>query len=113
MTTVERALYDYVDHLNALAAREPVGVRKYSVLNGKTYYKVVVDSNHQRFVHSFVSKDHGYLYKAAGWARPVKSPKFNLVTQLDVVKQVADLFGAYLYADFRLYNHPNFNTTTA
>lgn len=102
MTTVERALYDYVDHLNELASREPGGTRKYSVLNGKTYYKVVVDSNHQRFVHSFVSKDHGYLYKPAGWPRPVKTPKYNLVTQLDVVKEVADLFGAYLYHDFTL-----------
>jgi hypothetical protein len=58
---------------------------------------VIVEDGVQRRVHSFVDKQTGDLYKAAGWAAPAKDARFNLERDMDVLLKVADPYGAYLY----------------
>lgn len=75
---------------------------KVEVEEGRKFYKVVIARNHNgtgRSVHSFVDKSTGSLYKAAGWASPVKDERYNLVTELDLVLAVMDTCGSYLYKD--------------
>lgn len=67
----------------------------YEVEPGRKYNKVVQVDN-QRIVHSFVDNE-GNVYKAAGWRAPAKGVRYNLNTDLDVLRNVADPFGSYLY----------------
>ena len=68
---------------------------QYEVEPGRKYNKVVkVDT--QRMVHSFVDNE-GNVYKAASWRAPAKGVRFNLNTDLDVLREIADPFGGYLY----------------
>jgi hypothetical protein len=37
------------------------------------------------------------LYKAAGWAAPAKDARYNLATDMDVLRERIDPHGGYLY----------------
>lgn len=64
---------------------------------GRKYYKVIMVNN-QQSVHAFVDKKTGDLYKAAGWNAPAKGVRFNLLTDMEMLKSIADWSGSYLYA---------------
>jgi hypothetical protein len=63
---------------------------------GNRYYKIVMVNN-QRGVHAFVDKNNGDLYKAKSWKSPAKGVRFNLVTDIEKLKVMADWAGGYLY----------------
>ena len=74
------------------------------VLNGKKYLKIVQRdvtdgkvSDRSGSVHAFVDKKNADLYKAAGWAAPAKGVRFNLITDMQKLEQVANWSGGYLY----------------
>ena len=54
-----------------------------------------------RSVHAFVDNTTGDLFKAAGWKAPAKGARYNLLTEMDVVKANFDWAGSYLYADHK------------
>lgn len=76
---------------------------KYYVERGRKYHRVVqhdrslcTASDSSRSVHAFIGED-GMLYKAAGWKAPAKGARYNLETDMDVIRQRFDPHGSYLY----------------
>ncbi len=70
---------------------------KYYIMKGRKYHRVVSAGKHgNRSVHAFVGED-GMLYKAAGWAAPAKDARYNLATDMDVLRERIDPHGGYLY----------------
>ena len=66
------------------------------VEEGRKFLKVIMVNN-QRIVHAFVDKNNGDLYKPAGWAKPAKGVRYNLVNDIEKLKIIADWAGGYLY----------------
>lgn len=64
---------------------------------GRKYYKVVIQHEHQRTVHSFVEKVSLDVYKAASWNAPAKGVRYNLIRDMETLKNVVDWAGGYLY----------------
>ena len=80
----------------------------YDVLPGNKYLKIVCGYKtdtpgelEQTSVHAFVDKKNGDLYKATSWKAPAKGVRFNLFTDIDVLTQLADTHGGYLYQGSR------------
>ena len=72
---------------------------KYYVERGRKYHRVVQHDrggSSSRSVHAFIGED-GMLYKAAGWKAPAKGARYNLETDMDVIRQRFDPHGSYLY----------------
>ena len=73
---------------------------KYYVERGRKYHRVVQHdrggSSSSRSVHAFIGED-GMLYKAAGWKAPAKGARYNLETDMAVIRQRFDPHGSYLY----------------
>ena len=63
---------------------------------GNKYYKIIKEDN-QRSVHAFVDRLTGDLYKASGWAKPAKGVRYNLLTDMELLRGKADWAGGYLY----------------
>ena len=91
------AVETYIAHLNSL---NPTYIQ-FSVSTGKRFLKVIghyVDSNSMGgSVHAFIEKETLDLYKAASYKAPAKGARFNLVNDMDQIKQVADIYTTYLY----------------
>ncbi len=68
----------------------------FGIQETRKYYKVIMVNN-QRSVHAFVDKNNGDLYKAASWKAPAKGVRYNLVTDIEKLKVMADWAGGYLY----------------
>lgn len=87
----------YIAHMNSL---NPTYIQ-FSVSTGKRFLKVIgryVDSNHSGgSVHAFIDIKTLDLYKAASFKAPAKHARFNLITDMDKIKQVADIYTSYLY----------------
>lgn len=95
-------LDEYVNHIEHLIQTaynfQPEHERPRMIVEtGRKYFKVVTDYGNQRSVHSFVEKATGDLYKAASWNAPAKDARFNLLRDMEKIKQVADPYGGYLY----------------
>lgn len=67
-------------------------------LTGNKYVRIV-----QTFVvgstpsvHSFVNPQTGEVFKAASWGTPAKGARYNLNTDMDILRGVADPYGIYL-----------------
>ena len=67
------------------------------VTEGKKYSKVSIDHRHQKTVHSFVSKETGDVFKPASWNAPAKDARYNVNRDLELLQQVVDPYGSYLY----------------
>ena len=52
-------------------------------------------------VHAFVDADTGDLLKAASWKVPAKGARYNLLTEMDVVRANFGWSSGYLYADYK------------
>ena len=88
----------YIAHMNSL---NPEYIQ-FSVTSGKRYHKVighyVADTvRNSGSVHAFIDIKTLDLYKAATWTAPAKHARFNLITDMDRIKQVADIYTSYLY----------------
>lgn len=73
----------------------------YVIEAGRKYFKIVMVNN-QRSVHAFVDKKTGDLYKAAGWAQPAKGIRFNLISDIERLREIGKTqtgmwAGGYLY----------------
>ena len=89
--TVEQKLQEAY-HFQAPADRPTVELEY-----GRKYIKVVHNFGHQRLVHSFVDRSNGNVFKPAGWAKPAKGVRANLVTGLADLLLRVDYTGGYLY----------------
>ena len=76
----------------------------YEVVTGRKYLKIIMRDIHDNevvtrsgSVHAFVDKENGDLYMAAGYAQPAKGVRFNLITDMQKLEQVATWSGGYLY----------------
>jgi len=81
---------------------------EYDIVPGQKYLKIVYGYKtdtpgelEQTSVHAFVDKKNGDLYKANSWKAPAKGVRFNLFTDIDVLTQLADTHGGYLYQGSR------------
>lgn len=83
-----RAQQAYADHLQSCPT--------FIVEMGRKYMKVIAVHPNQRSVHSFLDQELN-LYKAAGWAAPAKGIRFNLTTDMNTLRTIADIYGGYLY----------------
>lgn len=72
---------------------------------GTKYHKIVMCSKISNSptdgygfsTHAFVDKKTGDLYKAASWAAPAKGIRFNLLKDMELLRNRADWTGGYLY----------------
>lgn len=96
--TITEAVAAYVTRLQHLHNEVGFGDTVHTE-EGKKYIKVYRSTKWQQIVHSFVNKDTGSLYKAAGWKAPVVEERYNLLTELDLVVRNMDQYGSYLYKD--------------
>jgi hypothetical protein len=72
---------------------------------GKKYHKIVMCTKISNdpvqgygfTTHAFVDKETGDLYKAASWAAPAKGIRFNLLKDMELLRNRADWCGGYLY----------------
>jgi hypothetical protein len=78
--------------------------RFYEVVTGRKYLKILMRDIHDNkvvtlsgSVHAFVDKENGDLYMAASWAAPAKGVRYNLITDMQKLEQVANWNGGYLY----------------
>lgn len=105
MSTVETAAWQYIDIMNEVSADHqkklyptlPYLRDQFQIHEGRKYLKVVSENESQRRVHSFIDKKTGDLYKAATWNAPAKGARYNILTDLDHLRQIADPYGSYLY----------------
>lgn len=75
----------------------PNGMSYFDVEEGRKYIKIVQINSPGKSVHCFVDKTTGDLYKAASWAAPAKGVRFNLLKDMEVLRNCADWAGGYLY----------------
>ena len=99
--TVSAAVDTYVEMLNSLH-NLPQGYTFTAEPSGSKYR--IVMHNGQDSVHSFVDATTGDLFKAAGWKVAAKGVRFNLLTEMEMLRYVfttnpSNWAGAYLYAD--------------
>ena len=64
---------------------------------GTKFYKVIIEGQYQRSVHSFVDRKTGQLFKPAGWAAPSKTTNYNIVDDFNQLVKTIDPYGYYLY----------------
>ncbi len=95
---VNEAIDKYTNHLQYLHDVRP-GLTSEKVLieTGRKYHKVIIDHGHQRIVHSFVDRKTGDLFKPASWNAPAKQVRYNLLTDMAILKKKMDPYGGYLY----------------
>jgi hypothetical protein len=104
-TAVAYALSEYLDILNDEQVI-PEGY-SYSAVQSGSKYRIVMHSRGGGgdSVHAFVDANTGDLLKAASWKVPAKGVRYNLLTEMDVVRanfQVPGGWaGRYLYADHK------------
>ena len=78
--------------------------RFFEIVPGRKYLKIVMRDifnnevvTQSGSVHAFVDKENGNLYMAAGYAQPAKGVRFNLLTDMQILKETATWSGGYLY----------------
>lgn len=98
---VAQAIDTFLDIANANC---PAGYLYTAEPSGKRY-RIIMDSHpggqYGRSVHAFVDGDTGDLLKAAGWKVPAKGIRYNLLTEMDVIRANFGWAGGYLYADHK------------
>ena len=105
MSTVEDATWKYVDVMNEIGKERQIKLypthpslrHHFEVEHGRKYIKVLSRTESSRVVHSFIDKRTGDLYKAASRNAPAKGARYNILTDLDHLRQTADPYGSYLY----------------
>jgi hypothetical protein len=98
--TVLLAIDAYVEMANAHPS-VPSGYSYVADPSGSKYRIVMVDSGGRRSVHSFVDLNTGDLLKAAGWKAAAKGVRYNLLDEMELVAEMFDWAGGYLYAGAR------------
>jgi hypothetical protein len=86
-----QAIAIYVNHLQTLTNDTVLYVP------GRKYGKVSFKGQWQNSVHSFIDLTTGDLLKPATFRAPAKGVRFNLLQDLETIKQLADPYGSYLY----------------
>ena len=89
-------LASYAKNSESAAKRVHAGEYQVIITEGSRYYKVVI-ADPYRHVHAFVDKSTGDLYKASGWSAPAKGTRFNVLKDMDILKDKVDWCGGYLY----------------
>ena len=99
-TSVTDAITEYVAAVRAAHGADNIVVEAEA---GRKFVKIIISRTERhgahRHVHAFVNKETGSLYKPAGWKGPVQDERYNLLTEMGMVKRVIDAYGTYLYAD--------------
>lgn len=96
------AVAEAIDTFVAFAnANSPDGHEYEAEPSGSKYRIVQTYRGTGRAVHAFVDGDTGDLLKAAGWKVPAKGVRYNLLTEMDAVRDNFTWSGGYLYAGAR------------
>ena len=98
--TVLLAIDAYVEMANAHPS-VPSGYSYVADPSGSKYRIVMVDNGGSRSVHSFVDLNTGDLLKAAGWKVAAKGVRYNLLAEMELLAEMFDWAGGYLYAGAR------------
>lgn len=71
----------------------------FSIESGRKYHKIVMNDNGNHYVHAFVDRRTGEVYKPAGCKSPAKGVRFDLriIEQREWLLKNADWAGGYLY----------------
>jgi hypothetical protein len=101
---IEAIIKDYYKHWT----KNDVSIFTIDIERGTKYYKLVnVDiysspRRESRFVHAFVSRETGAVYKPASYKAPAKHVRYNLLDDESYEKCLAkaDWAGSYLYKDY-------------
>lgn len=70
---------------------------EFRINEGRRYLRVVQVCDYQQRAHCFIDRNTGDVYKAASWTQPAKGVRFNILKDLEVLRQRADYAGGYLY----------------
>lgn len=97
-TTTQTFAQQFTDALAAKFATE-AHVAGWDVRTGRKYDKVVHTLGSQTFVHAFVEKETGLVFKPAGFNAPAKGARYNLSTAegFAATVEAANWSGGYLY----------------
>lgn len=96
------AMAEYLDMLNTDPIR-PLNYRYLWEASGSKY-RIVMDAAGSKSVHSFIDATTGDLYKAASWKVPAKGARYNLLTEMELLRFAYEhartgWAGGYLYGD--------------
>ena len=71
----------------------------FEILEGKKYFKIIMNDGSHRSVHCFVNKTTGDVHKPASWKQPIKDARYNVLddTAREHCFNSVDAFGSYLY----------------
>ena len=99
--TIDKFVDDYVEVLNNKTDSYNFYIRR-----GRRFIKITQivvgrdgKNTDQLSVHSFVDKNTGLVYKAAGWNAPAKGARYDLLDEASRKRCFAnaDPYGSYLY----------------
>ncbi len=101
MTRFEETLANYVHYIQRINNEyfaehlKNLTPPKIVVDKGRRYMKIVVEqtTGSGRSVHSFVEKETGNVFKAAGWRAPAKHVRANIY-DYDSIKRGTNMHGA-------------------
>ena len=68
----------------------------------KKFYKIVIrdvfnGDYSSGSVNAFIDKETGDVYKPKSWKAPAKGVRYNVLTDMDILEEIADFAGGYLY----------------
>ena len=99
--TIDKFVDDYVEVLNNKTDSYNFYIRR-----GRRFIKITQivvgrdgKNTNQLSVHSFVDKNTGLVFKAAGWNAPAKGARYDLLDEASRKRCFAnaDPYGSYLY----------------
>ena len=99
--TIDKFVDDYVEVLNNKTDSYNFYIRR-----GRRFIKITQNvvgrdgkNTDQLSVHSFVDKNTGLVFKAAGWNAPAKGARYDLLDEASRKRCFAnaDPYGSYLY----------------
>ena len=88
---------ELIEALNKCTEDDDPRIRQlFKHTSGKRYLKIIQDVGG---VHAFIDASTGDVYKPAGWAKPAKHIRYNLLDKESRERCLknADQYGSYLY----------------
>jgi hypothetical protein len=74
----ETALENWLDKAQALVSKNRPGITL--IVGGGRKYIKIIETGFQTSVFCFIEKETGFVFKAASWNAPAKTPRGNIYT---------------------------------
>lgn len=90
----------YVSALNDKSNAGEMNGKKFVIVNGRKYAKVVgTFDGETHTAYCFIDRDNGNMYKAASWNSPAKTVRYTItgVSSAINIADKSDAFGNFLY----------------